>query len=162
MLLRVIKRVYASKAYLALAVIAFLILPALAALSMNFRLLKAVGNPLFIFNLMYALPYMVGWTSFFYLIVTAILFGLNMGLAVYYFRTSGRVYTTSFWASLLAFIGLGCASCGSLVFLPFIGTFLVGGFFLMPIVVAQLPLVGIAIMLWSIYTLAKKIDNPYV
>ncbi len=162
MLLRVIKRVYASYAYITLAVLAFLVLPALSTMAMNFGLLKAVGNPLFIFNLMFALPTTVGWMSFAYLITTSALFGLNIGLAVYYFRVSGRTHTSGFWASILALIGLGCASCGSLLFLPFIGTFLVGGSFFLPIVIAQLPLVGIFIMLWSIYTLAKKIDNPYI
>jgi hypothetical protein len=158
----VIKKVYAGKSYVVLAVIAFLILPALSAMAMNFGLLVAVGNPLFIINLMFALPYTIGWTSFVYLFVTAVLFGFNVGLAIFYFRVSGRAHTSSFWAGLLALIGLGCASCVSLLFLPFIGTFLVGGSVFLPIIVAQLPLVGIVIMIWSIYTLARKIDNPYI
>ena len=161
MLVRVIKKVYVNKAYAALAAVAFLALPVLSALAMNWSLFFAVGNPLFIFRLIFSLPYVVGWLSFTYLMVTSALFGLNIGLAVYYFRVSGRAHTSGFWASILALIGLGCASCGSLLFLPFLGTFLVGGSFFLPFVIAQLPFLGIVIMLWSIYTLAKKIDNPY-
>jgi len=162
MIVRSIKKVYANKFYVVLASIAFLVLPVISASVMNWGLLMAVGNPLFIVNLMFALPFTVGWVSFLYLIVTSILFGLNIGLVFYYFRVSGRAHTSGFWASLLALIGLGCASCGSLLFLPLIGTFLVGGSFFLPFVIIQLPLVGIVIMLWSIYTLAKKIDNPYI
>ncbi len=162
MLKRVLKRVYSSRSYVALAVLGFFVLPLISVLAMNWGLIKAIGNPLFVLRLMWDLPYVMGGTAFGYLFITAALFGVNAALATYYFRTSGRAETKGFWAGAIALLGLGCASCGSLLFLPFLGTFLVSGSFFLPFVVAQIPLLGIVIMLWSIYTLAKKIDNPYI
>ena len=161
LVLKVLAKVYANKYYILLSALAVGILPVATALAGNWKLVIELGRWQFVLNLVEALPYTIGWPSLIYLILTSLLFAFDLALAVYYFRRRGRVHAGGVGVAMLSLLGLGCAACGSLVVLPLLGTLAVGSSAFFTSVLAQVPFVAIVILIWSIYNLDRKIDNPY-
>ena len=174
MVIRVIKRVYGEPRYIIWAVALAILLVGLLVWVPNIKLIGAVlqgglslGAKLsFILGLYLALPFTYGNTQAIYTIVIAILFGLNTSMILYYIsQNKGAFAHKSMWAQVGAFmvavLGLGCASCGALLLTPLLGTALAGTLLLLPFDGMELSVISIAIILWSMYAVAKKIDNPY-
>jgi len=103
------------------------------------------------------------------LIVTSLLFGINISLLIYYIksRQAKTLNTTSHLATIggmiSAIFGIGCAACGSVIFTAVLGAFGAGSFILLlPYKGAEFGLLGIFLLGSSVYYLSKKINNPLI
>ena len=102
------------------------------------------------------------------LLVTALLFGVNIVMLVYYIRrvrTGGIAVTgvTSLGGFVSAVFGIGCAACGSLIATTVLATLGAGGFItLLPLRGVEFGFLGIALLLYSIWLVGKKINAPLV
>ena len=102
-------------------------------------------------------------------LMIAMLFGINSALLLFYIKNArgaskGRIAsTTTFSGAVAAFLGIGCAACGSavlLVVLQFFGVGFVTS--MLPLHGAEFGLVGILMLLLVLRSLAKKISSPLV
>lgn len=102
------------------------------------------------------------------LIVTALLFSVNVTLFVYYIRrryTHGpkRPGVSGTFGFIIGLFGVGCASCGSLLFASLLSAVGLGSLLsFLPFGGEELILLGIIFLLFSIYELLKKIRDPLV
>lgn len=102
-------------------------------------------------------------------ILIAFLVGLNLSLLVYYIRArrvSGK-NKVGHSLGILGFIsglfGIGCAACGSVIITGLFSSF--GGFAflaLLPLHGAEFSVFGLALLLYSIVELTKRISDPLV
>tara|TARA_B100002051_G_scaffold276795_1_gene328271 strand:- start:1763 stop:2239 length:477 start_codon:yes stop_codon:yes gene_type:complete len=104
-----------------------------------------------------------------YLIVVALLFGLNIALLVYYIRrrqgpvTEKKAQIASIGGAVSAFLGIGCAACGSVVLTAVFGLAGAGAVLtFLPLHGLEFGLVGIFSLSLAIRYLAKKINDPLV
>lgn len=97
-------------------------------------------------------------------LVIAILFGFNIAITAYYFKKRiafQKAGGMSLAGMLAGLIGIGCASCGSVILATFLGvgaTTAVTG--LLPFGGEEFAIIGIVILIWTIYVTAKKIVDP--
>lgn len=99
-------------------------------------------------------------------LIVAALFSVNVSLSIYYFKRKFALEKSSgigILGILVGMLGVGCASCGSVVLTSFfgLGTTVV--------VIRALPLkgqefgiLGIVVLILGIYLTAKKIDDPLI
>lgn len=99
-------------------------------------------------------------------IIISILMGLNIGVMVYYFKRRvafQKASGGSVIGLLLSFIGIGCASCGSVVLSSIIGIGATASFVgFLPFEGQEFSLLSIIILLGTLYITAKKISDPLV
>ncbi len=108
--------------------------------------------------------------SGFILVATAVLFGVNVGLLVYYIRRrqeklseNKKVHLASIGGTISAVLGMGCAACGSVVLTAVSGLLGASGLILLlPFHGAEFGVLGIVLLLVSIRFLIKKINDPLV
>ena len=94
------------------------------------------------------------------LIVT--LFGVNTAMALHYLKgrfALDRSAGTGFVGTVFGMLGVGCASCGSIIASSVLGTAVVG---ILPFRGLEFGLIGILILSFSIYLTAKRISEPEV
>lgn len=94
------------------------------------------------------------------LIVT--LFGINFAMVIHYLRKRfvlDRSAGTSIIGTIFGMLGVGCASCGSILVTSLFGTALIG---LLPFKGLEFGVIGVLILIYSIYLSSKKIMNPGV
>ncbi|HEY4493288.1 MAG TPA: hypothetical protein VJB98_01575 [Candidatus Paceibacterota bacterium] len=160
MILRVIKRVFGETRYFFISLFAFLILIVLAAWLPNLALVKVI--PL---GLISALPSTLGLIQFAYLLIVSMLFSISLSFSIYYIKHSGLLARRSLGVGgsglVLAVLGLGCASCGSLVLTPVLGLAAGGFLAFLPLRGFEIAGLGLTLLAYSFYNLARKIDNPY-
>jgi hypothetical protein len=109
------------------------------------------------------------WYGIINLIMISILFGINVALIIYYIKQR-RVKSGSVGLSLAgmgglvsSLLGIGCASCGSVIVVSVLGLFGASGILLLlPFQGAEFAVLGLFMLLFSIYYLIKKISNPLV
>lgn len=106
--------------------------------------------------------------SAFYTIAIAVLFGINIAMIVFYIRQL-RVFPRQGGAamSLSGFIsgmfGIGCAACGTLVLGPLLSLIGAGGLIaFLPFGGQEFGVLGLSILGFSIFLVAKKIQDPLV
>ena len=96
----------------------------------------------------------------------SVLFGLNMALTVSYFtqRLAFQKASGMHIAGMLAgLIGIGCASCGSIVLSVFLGVGATAAFTgLLPLGGQEFSILSIVILVGALYITAKKAVNPLV
>ncbi len=104
-----------------------------------------------------------------YLLTTAILFGINISLLIYYIRRQQvksdniAAHLTSLGGIVSATFGIGCAACGSIILTALLTTFGAGGLILwLPFHGVEFSVLGIILLCFSVYYLSKKISNPLV
>lgn len=99
----------------------------------------------------------------------SVLFGINTALLLYYIRSRRGVGTaraaqaTSLSGVVAAAFSMGCAACGSAVLLAFLQLF--GAAWMinyLPLHGTEFGLIGVALLLYTTYTLAKAIHAPKV
>ncbi len=99
-------------------------------------------------------------------ITTSILFGINMSLLVYYFKFRYQLEKEagmSVVGILSGMLGVGCASCGSVILTSLFGfgtTVSVIG--VLPLRGQEFALLGVGFLLVSIVILSQKIQDPLV
>jgi hypothetical protein len=104
-----------------------------------------------------------------YLILVAIMFGVNISLLTYYIRrrqskeSSGKIQLANIGGIVSAVFGIGCMACGSIVLTALFGIFGAGA------VIAFLPLhgfefgiIGLLLLSVSVYYIIKRINDPLV
>lgn len=104
------------------------------------------------------------------LIITSLLFGVNIGLLVYYIRRrqegaskSKKVHLVGIGGMISAVLGIGCAACGSVILTTLFGVFGAGSMVLfLPFDGAEFGVLGIILLLISILYLIKHINDPLV
>ncbi len=104
------------------------------------------------------------------LLITAVLFGINIAMLLYYIkraragiRSFGVTSASTFGGLISGVFGIGCAACGSLIATSVLITFGAGGLItLLPLRGVEFGFVGVLLILYSIWLLAKKINTPLV
>jgi hypothetical protein len=96
-------------------------------------------------------------------LIIIFLFAVNITLSFYYFKTKGSLFIkkSSLSGMFFSIFGLGCASCGTALLstaLSFFGLSGVLGF--LPLKGEEFIYLGIIFLLFSIFTLYKKIQSP--
>ncbi len=101
------------------------------------------------------------------LLITMILYGMQVGLLVYYIRRrrTGSVRQAISWTGIggfvSVFLGLGCAACGTAVLTALLGLSAAGGLLvLLPLGGVEFVILGMLLLAISIVYLAKKINDP--
>ena len=103
-----------------------------------------------------------------YTVAIALLFGVNLAMTIYFLRRkisevrqSGVV--TGFIGLTSGVLGVGCAACGSLLLTS--GLSLVGAsgiLAFLPLAGGEFGILGVILLLASIYLIAKQIQNPAI
>lgn len=103
-----------------------------------------------------------------YTIGIAVFFGLNVALAVFLLRRRAMNARHSGMAtSVLGIVsgafGIGCAACGSFLFTTILAWFGAASVItLLPLAGAEFGLLGLALLMLSLYLTAKQIESPAV
>lgn len=101
-----------------------------------------------------------------FLMGISLLAGISISLLVYYTAKHLRLNLESgmsLTGVILSFIGVGCASCGSVFLSSIIGFSATAAFIgFLPLNGKEIGLVSLALLLWSIYIVSKKIQKPLV
>lgn len=104
--------------------------------------------------------------SLFVTITSSALTGILVSLFIYYIKRAIKIQQTlgaSFAGIVFSLFGVGCASCGSVVLTSFIGlgttTAIVG---MLPFRGQEFGLLGIAITMFAITVVLKKINDPAI
>jgi len=101
-----------------------------------------------------------------YTIAIALLAGINAALTVHLIKTRRRIGGSAVIGASGIFagaFGVGCAACGPLILTSLIGT--VGGISvlaILPLRGGELGIIGVALLGYSMYLLAKQITKPLV
>ena len=97
-------------------------------------------------------------------IIISVLAGINIAFLVYYLRTRlslEREAGASIGGMILGLLGVGCASCGSVIFSTIFGLSAAAGFLgILPLKGQEFGLAGVVLLLWSIYLTSQKINKP--
>lgn len=107
------------------------------------------------------------------LLTTALLFGINVSLFVYYIKrkiadsasqkSGNKTGLSGAVGFLFGLLGVGCASCGSLLLASLLSIFGLGSVLsYLPFGGEEFIFIGIIFLLFSIYELLNKIKNPTV
>ena len=103
-----------------------------------------------------------------YLVLVAVLFGINISLLVFYLKKKqsfgkGHFHVTSVSGLVSGILGIGCAACGSVILTSVLGVTAAGSFFsFFPFHGAEFAAVGVLLLLLSIYYLLKEISKSNV
>lgn len=105
-----------------------------------------------------------------YTILIALLFGMQVALLSYYITKArshsselNRVSLTSLGGLLSGVFGIGCAACGSFLLTSMLAVVGAGGLLaLLPFGGEEFGVLGVALLLYSMYVVLKKIDTPFV
>ena len=105
------------------------------------------------------------YTSF-----TAILFGINVAMVIYYVkqpkRSNTRIRRTgavAFGGLASGFVGIGCAACGTLVLGPMLSLVGAAGLVaVLPFEGQEFGVLGVGMLAFSIFLIAKKIAEPLI
>jgi len=177
-MLGVLLRVFRKPQYSGVALIVALILMGSALLLPNRQLLVGVlasdsigfaSKFSFVWSLLGSISTNFSPFSAAYLILVAVMFGINIALLIYYIRrrqlkdSDKSVQLANLGGAVSALFGIGCMACGSVVLTALFGIFGAGA------VIAFLPLhgfefgiIGIALLSFSIYYIIKRVNDPLV
>lgn len=178
MLINALKRVFNTKRYLALAGVTAFIVFTLAVWLPNFKLIIQVltSSTANIADKWSILAGLFGsittnftFISASYTIIIALLFGINVAMVMYYMRrnkeTSNKVGATGagFGGLVSGFFGIGCAACGTIILGPLLALVGAGGLVaLLPLGGQEFGFLGVGLLGFSVFLIAKKIDAPAV
>jgi hypothetical protein len=103
-----------------------------------------------------------------YTILISILFGINLAMLAYFLRNRIALVRESGVATgalgvVSGLLGVGCAACGSLILtsvLSLVGVAGVLAFF--PLKGAEFGILGVLLLFWSVFLVAKHIEDPLV
>lgn len=125
-----------------------------------------VDKMIFLWNSLGAITTNFNGGSATLLVVISVLFGLNISLTVYYFKrriTFQKAGGMSIAGMLVGLIGIGCASCGSVILSTFLGVGAAAAFTgFLPFGGQEFSILAIIILVVSLYITGKKIADPLV
>lgn len=105
-----------------------------------------------------------------YTIAVSLLFGINVALLTYYIRKVrggfsdvGSVGVTGFGGLVSGVLGVGCAACGTFVLSSILALVGAGGVLTyLPLKGEEFGFLGVALLVYSAYMIARKITRPIV
>lgn len=104
-------------------------------------------------------------TSLIISVLISIFLGINMSALLYYFKKQVMIKRTvgsSLFGAMVGSLGIGCASCGSVVISSVFGIGASSAFIgILPLSGHEFGIIGIIILSYSIYMIAKKIDQNF-
>ncbi len=171
------REVFVRPPYLVLAVVLGLVTYASLAWLSNYRLVVAVlaasgvalGTKLqLLMQLFSGFAGSLDWGALFSAMSIPILFGIDIAMIAYFLRLRsaalprGEIAAGVGGAASGALVA-GCAACGSFLLITFLSLFgAAGALALLPLKGEELSLVSIALLLFSIYLIARRIVTPPV
>ena len=177
MIFQALQKVFRKPLYTLLALIVSAVVFAFAVWFPNISLIvEVMGHPGISFSQKLDLPISLlgsiatNFTllSASYTIAIALLFGVNLAMTIYFLRRkisevrqSG--VATGFIGLASGVLGMGCAACGSLLLtsgLSLIGASGILAF--LPLAGGEFGILGVILLVVSIYLIAKQIQNPAV
>lgn len=178
MVLRTCKKVFAQARYTQIAVlIAFLALSA-AILLPNTAIIGQVfwSENISLYAKFSFLGTMYGSLITNFSLLSAIstvliagLFGVNTALLTFYIRRrqnksqNVKGNTAGFLGAVSGVFGIGCAACGSVIISGLLALFGASGLLaLLPLHGAEFGVVGVVLLMYSVYQLCKRINDPLV
>jgi hypothetical protein len=96
-------------------------------------------------------------------IINSFLSGINLAMFVYYMSRRIKLYKSAglgFMGMLVSFLGIGCASCGSVIITSIFGFGATAFLGALPLHGLEISIFGSIFLLVSIHLLANKIANP--
>ncbi|PLX24512.1 hypothetical protein C0580_05030 [Candidatus Parcubacteria bacterium] len=97
-------------------------------------------------------------------ILISILSGINFSMLIFYLKrriSKEKKFGVGFGGMLIGLLGVGCASCGSIILSSIFGFTAATGFLgILPFKGFELGIVGVVLLALSIYFLSRKIENP--
>ena len=175
MIIQALQKVFAKPLFVLLALITSAAVFAFAVWLPNLRLLLAIwtdasvsfGDKLaFPISLLSSIATNFTLLPASYTIAIAFLAGINAALVIHLMRTQrefvggGIIGASGIFTGAL---GLGCAACGSLILTSIVGT--VGGIgvlALLPLRGSEFGIIGVLLLGYSTYLLAKRVTKPLV
>lgn len=169
------KTVFSKPFYTVLAAVITAIVFSFSVWLPNFKLIVTVwksGLPsliekiVFPFTLYAAIGTNFSIVSATYTILIAIFFGINIAMLVYYIKVRRVSLANSGTASgigglVSGIFGVGCASCGTFILTSVLALFGAGGLVtILPFGGEEFGILGLALILFSVYIMAKKIEEP--
>lgn len=98
-------------------------------------------------------------------IALAVLFAIDVALLVFYVRTRiafDRSAGVGIGGIVAGLLGVGCASCGTVVLSAFLGAGATAGFLnILPLKGEEFGFLGVLLMIVAIWLTAKKIEGPH-
>ncbi|MEX0877692.1 MAG: hypothetical protein WDZ40_02390 [Candidatus Spechtbacterales bacterium] len=180
MLLKSLKRVFKQPLYVVMGVAVSFLVFFTSVLAPNATLVgKVLMAPTvsiwyklhFFWGLVGGLQTSVIPLSAFSTIAISILLGVNIPMLVFMIsknrlskqRIQKRGVFSSIGGTMSGFLGVGCAACGSLILTPLLASLGATGLLvILPFKGAEFGILGVMLLLVSIYVLAKKINDPLV
>jgi|AntRauTorcE11897_2_1112592.scaffolds.fasta_scaffold06825_2 hypothetical protein len=99
-------------------------------------------------------------------ITLSVLFGINSAAIIFFIRNKISISKregAGFLSSSISFLGVGCLSCGSVIFSSIFGVVAAAAFIgLLPLGGYEFGILGIIILLISIYMLSQKFNNKLI
>lgn len=177
MLFQALQRVFQKPRYAVLALITSVAVFAFAVWLPNLPLIvQIMGHPGVSFQQKLDLPISLlgsiatNFTllSASYTVAIAILFGVNLSMIIYFLRrriteVKQNGVATGFFGITSGVIGMGCAACGSFLLTSILSLFGVSGILLfLPLNGGEFGILGVILLVTSLYMTAKQIQNPAV
>lgn len=172
---KTIALVFAQPRYSFVVLIIIFFVLAAASWLQNFHFLAAVlFSPLFplktkfqiFFTGFGALASNYSFPNAFFIVLLAVLTGVNFSMIVFYYKKrarAGKELGVGAFGALLGFLGIGCSTCGSVLISSFLGFGAAAGFLnTLPFNGLEFGIASTLLIIFSIFTLAKKIDDPLV
>lgn len=171
--MNIVFRIIQRPQYLFIMLIVSLSLIAVATLLPNIQLIRQVmmGNVMntqekitLLGSLLGSLETNFTTVSRSLLIISSVLTGMQVALVTYFIRQRTKVQQTvgmSFVGTVFNLLGIGCASCGSVIISSFLGistmALIVGG---LPFKGQEFSVIGILVLLFAMKQTVNKINSP--
>ncbi len=176
----VLKTVFSKFKYLLIAFVVSVSVFSFAVWLPNFSLLSRVLHPDsagsmiekadFVLSLYGSIETNFSAVSASYTVAIAILFGVNVALLAYYItrarggaRSVGSTGAAGLGGLVSGIFGIGCAACGTFIFTSVFALFGATGLLaFLPFGGEEFGFLGVGLLIYSIYLLTKKINDPLV
>lgn len=170
-----LKKVFRKPAYLALAIATGGIVFAISTWLPNLRLIveimghsqatlaQKIELPL---SLLGSITTNFSTLSATYTVLIAVLFGMNVAMLVFLLKNrvaaiSKNGIATGTLGIVSGLLGVGCAACGSLILTSVLSLVGAGGIlYFLPLKGAEFGIIGVLLLLWSLYVIGKRIEDP--
>lgn len=181
MFTKALKRVFSSKLYITQSIATFTLVLSFSVFVPNLGLVRKVlgsssltifRKSKFVVSLFGGLQSSLRPFAAFTIVGVAFLFAINLAMLVYVIQRNrkssqrlrgGKSIFSSVGGVIAGVFGVGCAVCGSLIITPILTFFGAAGFLsILPFRGSEFGLVAMVLILFSMYLLAKKINNPLI
>jgi len=146
-----------------LAIASFaLAIRSIVALSFQLPAGSVFDRILLVFDSFRAVPLNLSSSSIVFILIVAVLTGINIALLVYYFRRRTQFFRGSsigFVGIISGILGVGCGACGSVILSSIIGLSaswtLIG---VLPLHGAEFSMLAVVLLAYSILSLSRKLS----